>query len=77
MDILPGDRRSPCRGIMRPIGVWVKEDGEWYLIHRCDTCGCLRVNRIAADDNEGALLKLALQPVKKLPFPLEVYNEQR
>ena len=74
MDILPGDRRSPCRGSMQAIAVWVKDDGEWCLIHRCRTCGCVRINRIAADDSEGALLRLALQPVKQLPFPAEVYN---
>ncbi len=71
MDISAGDRRSPCKGLMRPIAVWVRGDGEWSILHRCERCGIIRANRIAADDDEGALLKLALRPVTRLPFPLE------
>jgi len=70
MDITAGDRRSPCKGLMRPIAVWVKPDGEWSLLHRCERCGIIRANRIAADDHERVLLHLALKPVTKLPFPL-------
>ncbi len=74
-DILPGDRRSPCRGMMRPIAVWVKDNGEWYIVHRCEKCGTIRTNRIAADDDENVLLRLALKAVTNLPFPLEVCHE--
>ncbi|MFA6856905.1 MAG: RNHCP domain-containing protein [Treponema sp.] len=74
-DILPGDRRSPCRGRMRPIAVWVKDNGEWYIVHRCEKCGTIRTNRIAADDDENVLLRLALKAVTNLPFPLEVCHE--
>jgi len=56
---------------MEPAGVRVLPDGEWALIHRCVKCGFLRSNRIAGDDNEGALLALALRPVMILPFPAE------
>ncbi|HOE09520.1 MAG TPA: RNHCP domain-containing protein [Treponemataceae bacterium] len=73
-DVTPGDRRSCCKALMKPIGIWVKEDGEWCIIHRCERCGILRTNRIACDDNEGSLLKLALAPVSALPFPLEVLS---
>ena len=24
---------------MEPIGVWVRKNGEWALIHRCKRCG--------------------------------------
>lgn len=71
LDIRPGDRLSPCKAPMRPIAVWVKPDGEWCVLHRCDRCGVIKANRIAADDDEGALLKLAVRPVTRLPFPLE------
>ena len=60
---------------MKPIAVWVKPDGEWSVLHRCERCGTIRANRIAADDNEEALLKLALLPVTKLPV-LELYKSQ-
>jgi len=70
VDITVGDRRSPCKGAMQPIAIWGKRDGEWSILHRCERCGVIRANRIAADDDETALLKLALFPVTKLPFPL-------
>ena len=35
VDIEPGDRASDCGGIMDPIAVWVRKNGEWAIIHRC------------------------------------------
>lgn len=55
---------------MKPIAIQVRDDGEWNVVHRCERCGVIRANRIAADDSEMALLSLALLPIKKLPFPL-------
>ena len=72
MDLRPGDRRSACRGLMKAIGLWVQPKGEWSLIHRCETCATIRVNRIAGDDNETALLEMALKPVQNLPFPSDL-----
>ena len=68
-DICIGDRRSSCRGIMDPIGIWVKADREWALIHRCRKCGFIRTNRIAGDDNEELLFALAAFPLTSMPFP--------
>jgi len=55
---------------MRPIAVWVKSGGEWSILHRCERCGIIKANRIASDDDDGILLKLALIPLTNLPFPL-------
>jgi len=71
LDEQPGDRRSPCRGPMQPIGVEVRRDGEWAIIHRCTSCNALRANRIAGDDRELALLALALRPIANPAFPLD------
>ncbi len=65
-----GDRKSSCKGIMEPIAISVRK-GEWILIHRCNDCGTLKANRIAGDDNEMALLSLAVRPVAQPPFPLD------
>ena len=70
LDESPGDRRSSCNGIMEPIAISVRK-GEWILIHRCNDCGILKANRIAGDDNELALLSLAVRPVAQPPFPLD------
>ena len=70
VDIEPGDRASLCQGIMEPIGVWVRKNGEWALIHRCRLCGALSANRIAADDNPALLMSIAVKPLALPPFPL-------
>jgi len=71
LDDQPGDRRSGCGGHMEPVAVWVRRGGEWAVIHRCQKCGGFRSNRIAGDDNELALLSLAVRPLAQPPFPLE------
>lgn len=60
MDYLhPGDRMSACKAVMQPIALTVKQTrnkyashamGELMLVHRCDDCSKLSINRIAADD---------------------------
>jgi hypothetical protein len=65
--ILPGDRMSACKAGMQPIGLTVKRRqnkygrgtyGELMLIHRCNDCGKLSVNRIAADDQAERLMEI-------------------
>lgn len=70
VDNRPGDRASLCQGVMDPIGVWVRKNGEWAIIHRCRSCGELSSNRIAADDNPTLLMSIAIRPLAEPPFPL-------
>ena len=67
VDVTVGDRRSGCRAAMAPIAVWVKDDGEWALVHRCTRCSKTNTNRIAGDDDEGALQALARRPLLNSP----------
>ena len=60
VDNEPGDRASLCKGIMDPVSVWVRKNGEWAIIHRCRLCGTLSSNRIAADDNPAMLMSCLL-----------------
>ncbi len=39
---------------MDPIGVWVRKNGEWPVIHRCPTL----------------LMSIAVKPLATPPFPL-------
>jgi hypothetical protein len=55
---------------MEPIALWVRQN-EWVLIHRCRECGVLKSNRTSGDDNEMALLSLAVRPLAQPPFPLD------
>ena len=71
LDNTPGDRAADCSGSMEPIGICVRTDGEWALIHRCGGCATVRMNRIAGDDNPLLLMRLAVKPLAQPPFPLE------
>lgn len=75
LDNTPGDRESDCGGIMEAIGVWVRKNGEWAIIHRCRICGQLDSNRSAADDNPLKLMSIALKPLCNPPFPMELIEE--
>lgn len=61
---VPGDRGSDCRGRMEALGMSVRPDGEWMVIHQCQSCGELSTNRIAGDDNALVLVRLALRPLR-------------
>ena len=75
VDIEPGDRESGCGGVMDPVAVWVRKNGEWAIIHRCRRCGALSSNRVAADDNPMKLMSIAMRPLCQPPFPLEYLQE--
>jgi hypothetical protein len=69
----PGDRSSPCRALMPAIGVAYRGNGEQMVVHRCNGCGIARQNRVAADDNPVALLRL---PPVSLEKRMEVSEEE-
>ncbi len=75
VDIQPGDRESDCGGYMDSIAVWVRNNGEWAIIHRCRRCGALSSNCVAADDNSVKLMSLAMKPLALPPFPIERIQE--
>ena len=58
----PGDRVSPCRALMAPVGTLFRAKGEQVVLHRCNGCGVERTNRVAADDDPLALLRLPPAP---------------
>lgn len=68
VDTKPGDRASLCQGLMEPVSIWVKDSGEWSVIHRCTSCGRFKSNRIAADDDKQLLTELAYKPINSPSF---------
>jgi len=75
VDDTPGDRSADCGGTMEPVAVWVRNNGEWAIVHRCRRCGELGSNRIAADDNPMKLMSIAMKPLANPPFPIERIRE--
>jgi hypothetical protein len=58
---------------MPAIGVAFRPDGEQLVVHRCNGCGIARQNRVAADDNAFALLRL--RPVTSTRRPASTKEE--
>lgn len=75
LDLEPGDRAADCGGIMEPVAVWVRKNGEWAIIHRCRRCGSFSSNRVAADDSPVKLMSIAMKPISSPPFPVERMEE--
>ena len=62
---VPGDRESVCKGMMRPMGLVLKNgDGELMVVHKCMVCGHVSKNRVAGDDKPEVLLKLFEESMK-------------
>ena len=65
----PGDRLSACKALMRPVGLIFKQTAKKYQVftaelmvsHRCEDCGKISLNRIAADDDVYLLMSLVGQ----------------
>jgi hypothetical protein len=63
-----GDRLSACKAAMRPVALTMKKTvkkyvrngrpGEMMLVHVCDDCGKISINRIAADDSISGVLEI-------------------
>jgi hypothetical protein len=61
-----GDRLAACQGCMQPVAVTLKHDGNKYasdsgelmLVHICNECGKVSINRIAADDDNAVILQV-------------------
>ncbi len=49
VDILPGDRKNNCKGLMQPIGIEKYRD-KYKIIYKCQKCGEQHKNIIAKDD---------------------------
>jgi len=72
----PGDRLCACKALMKPVGLTFKRirdkykpdnHGELMLVHRCNNCGDLSINRIAADDDPGMIRAALMNIVKDQP----------
>ena len=51
VDIIPGDRRENCEGLMGPIRIDRHSKKGWMVVHKCIRCGKEQRNKIAPDDN--------------------------
>jgi len=63
VDNTPGDRQASCHGLMQPIGLTFKQEGkekagELMLVHLCQKCGKISINRVAGDDDANEIMNV-------------------
>lgn len=59
LDILPGDRKNNCQGLMKPIGVEKFKD-TYKIIYKCDKCHEIHRNIMANDDDFDKIISLSV-----------------
>jgi len=62
VDKNPGDRSEECGGLMKPIGIEIKDRG-YIILHRCEKCGAKRRVKASKNDNMERIIELAKIPV--------------
>lgn len=59
VDILPGDRKNTCHGLLKPIGIEKYRD-TYKIIYQCEKCHETHKNIMANDDNMDEIIKLSV-----------------
>lgn len=58
VDILPGDRKNTCLGLLKPIGI-EKYKNTYKIIYKCTKCNIIHKNIMANDDNYDKIVELS------------------
>ena len=59
VDIMPGDRKNNCLGLLKPIGIEKFRD-TYKILYRCEKCGELHKNIMAKDDDMDLIISLSV-----------------
>lgn len=51
VDIMPGDRANPCRGMLEPISCLPDPKKGFIIIYKCKKCGAIVRNKAALGSN--------------------------
>lgn len=62
VDIIPGDRKNECKGLMKPVSIEYNSKKGFQIVHKCTKCGTLQKNKVAEntiqEDNKDLIYKL-------------------
>ena len=58
VDIMPGDRKNTCQGLLEPIGIEKYRD-TYKIIYKCQKCHQIHKNTMANDDNMNLIIELS------------------
>lgn len=64
IDILPGDRKNTCLGVLKPIDLEYKQNKGYVIVYKCSKCGEIHKNKTANDDNKNQIMKVANKTYK-------------
>ena len=57
VDIMPGDRKNNCNGLLKPVGV-EKFKNTYKIIYKCQKCRQYHKNIMANDDDFNKIIEL-------------------
>lgn len=60
VDVLPGDRANPCRGLLKPVQTLPDAKRGFIVLYRCESCGKTHRNAAARDDDSDLLIRLTV-----------------
>lgn len=60
VDIMPGDRKNTCKGLLKPVGIEKFKD-TYKILYRCEKCGETHKNIMAKDDDMDLIIELSRQ----------------
>ena len=58
VDINPGDRNNPCKGMLEPVGIEKFKDS-FKIIYLCEKCHKTHKNIMAKDDDMNKIIELS------------------
>ncbi len=58
VDINPGDRNNPCKGLLKPIGIEKYKD-TYKILYKCEKCHKDHKNIIATDDDMEKIIEIS------------------
>ena len=58
VDIMPGDRSNPCKGLLRPIGIEKHRD-TYKILYQCEKCHQFHKNIMASDDDMNLIIEIS------------------
>ena len=59
VDIIPGDRKKTCRGVLKPIAVENSAKKGYVIVFKCEKCGQVSRNKSAEDDDFEKMLEIS------------------
>ena len=60
VDINPGDRENPCKGLLKPVGIEKHKD-TYKILYKCEKCHQEHKNIMAIDDDMNEIIKISKQ----------------